>query len=247
MGSRRLPGKPLVPVLGRPLLEWVWRRAARMDVFSKLVVATDSREIMDACTSFGAPSILTSHAHPSGTDRVAEVARHPGFSGFDVVVNLQGDEPLARGVDVSAAVALASSGDWDIGTCVTPLTSPDELGDPSVVKVARTGDGRALYFSRAPVPWRREAPGGEDASTGSAGPWRHLGIYACTPSALRRWAGHPPSALERLEGLEQLRALEAGLRIGTATVPPAPPGVDTPSDVARLEAILGDRASTPLA
>jgi 3-deoxy-manno-octulosonate cytidylyltransferase (CMP-KDO synthetase) len=179
---------------------------------------------------------MTSETHRSGTDRVAEVVGHAAYSGYDVIVNVQGDEPFLEEAHVSAAAQLVLDG-WDVGTIATPVLDVESWRNPAVVKVVRRGDGAALYFSRAPIPHRREAePSAADLS--SAPYLRHMGVYAYTPEALRRWVSLPESALERIEKLEQLRALEAGITIGVAVVDAAAAGVDTPEDAARAEAIL---------
>ena len=145
IGSSRLPRKPLQPLLGRPLVIWVWKRARQMDFLDRLIVATDSEEVADLCRREGADVQLTSPAHPSGSDRAWEVARRMG-SEFDVVVNIQGDEPLVEPDAVSAALAMVERG-FDVGTCATPVRSDEEFQDPDAVKVVRAGDGTALYFS----------------------------------------------------------------------------------------------------
>lgn len=233
LGSERLPRKPLYPLAGRPLIEWVWRKARTFAALDALVIATDSEEVARVCRAFGADAELTAATHESGTDRVAEVVRRPEFQGFDVVVNIQGDEPFLTEEQVAAAVQLILDG-WDVGTVATPVRSLDAYRDPSVVKVVRAESGGALYFSRAPIPHRR---GGEptDAELESPHYLRHVGIYAYTRTALERWVSLPPSALERTERLEQLRALEAGIRIGTGLVSHAEGGVDTPEDAQRAE------------
>lgn len=234
LASTRLPNKPLYPILGRPLIEWVWRRVERLGSLDHAVVATDSDEVAELCRGIGAPVELTSPAHHSGTDRVAEVAARAEYRGFDVIANIQGDEPLLEDRQLSAAVQLVQDEGWDVGTCATPLGSEDARKDPAVVKVARASNGRALYFSRAQIPYVRDAkPTREEMS---AAPFlRHVGIYAYTRDALAAWVALAPSPLERVERLEQLRPLEAGLRIGVAVVDAADPGVDTPADVLRLE------------
>lgn len=246
LGSTRLPDKPLHPLLGRPLVEWVWRRVEEMAVFDRLVIATDAPAVADVCREIGAPVEMTDPDHPSGTDRVAEVVRNPDFADFDVVVNVQGDEPLVDEGHLEAAVSLVRDDDWSIGTCATPLRSGEARDDPNVVKVVRAGDGGALYFSRAPVPFKRDGrPGKEELA---AAPFlRHLGIYAYSRSALERWVSLEPSRLERVERLEQLRPLEDGVDIGVAVVGSAEPGVDTPADVARVEARLSDIYEPPYA
>jgi 3-deoxy-manno-octulosonate cytidylyltransferase (CMP-KDO synthetase) len=204
-----------------------------MRVLETVVVATDSHEVAEVCHGFGARVVLTRDDHPSGTDRVAEVAALPEFSGFDVVVNVQGDEPLVSEDHVEAAAAMVAPGGWDIGTCAGPLGTIEALREPSVVKVVRAESGRALYFSRAPIPHRRDgSPGADELS--EAPYLRHIGIYAYGPEALARWVALPPSPLERLERLEQLRPLEAGMEIGVALVDEAEGGVDTPEDAARI-------------
>ena len=243
LSSTRLRHKPLHPLLGRPLLEWVWRRAEGMALWDALVVATDDERIVELCRSMGAQVLLTDPDHPSGTDRVAEVARHPDWSGHDVVVNLQGDEPLLEGGHVAAALGLVADEDWEVGTCATPVREAGDWLDPGVVKVARAQTGRALYFSRAPIPFLRDGTPGETEL--SASPFlRHLGLYVYRKEALFQWVALPPSPLEGIEKLEQLRALEAGMGIGVAVVDSAAPGVDTPEDAARMEILLRDLAST---
>ncbi|HUH13802.1 MAG TPA: 3-deoxy-manno-octulosonate cytidylyltransferase [Longimicrobiales bacterium] len=236
LASERLPRKPLQELGGRPLIERVWRRAAGMPVFERVVVATDSDEVAAVCRAAGASVELTSTEHASGTERVAEVATRSSYRGFDVVVNLQGDEPFVAEEALAGAARLAASG-WDVGTAATPLRSAGEWRSPDVVKVVRRDDAGALYFSRAPIPWRR---GSEPDAEAFAGPWylRHVGVYAYTPEALGRWVALPPHPLEAEERLEQLRPLAAGLRIGVAVVAAAERGVDTPEDLAWAEARL---------
>ncbi len=237
LASTRLPNKPLYPLLGRPLIEWVWRRVESMKVLDHAVVATDSEEVAEVCRSFGAPVELTSTRHPSGTDRVAEVAGRPSFSEFGVITNIQGDEPLLQECHLEAAISLVRDDSWEIGTCATPLLEHEARRDPSAVKVVRAAGGRALYFSRASIPYQYEGkPTLEDL--GREPFLRHIGIYAYSRDALARWVALAPTTLERLEDLEQLRPLEAGLRIGVAVVGAADHGVDTPADVVRMESAL---------
>jgi 3-deoxy-manno-octulosonate cytidylyltransferase (CMP-KDO synthetase) len=233
LASTRLPRKPLHPVAGRPLIEWVWRRAVASGVFDAVVVATDSPEVQAAARAFGATAVLTRAEHPSGTDRVAEVARREEWRGYPVIVNVQGDEPFVRADHLQAAVDLVRGG-WEVGTVATLIASADEWREPAVVKVARGDDGRALFFTRAPVPFPR------DSAPDFSGDvyLRHVGVYAYAREALLRWVALPEGALERVEKLEQLRALAAGLRIGVAVGEPALGGVDTPADAQRAERIL---------
>jgi 3-deoxy-manno-octulosonate cytidylyltransferase (CMP-KDO synthetase) len=236
-GSERLPSKPLQQLAGHPLLEWVWRRVSTFSVLDALVVATDHPRIVELCQSLGAPVVLTDPAHPSGTDRVAEVAERPEYRDFPLLVNLQGDEPLVEESHVADAVALLREGGWALGTCATPLRDPALLGRPSVVKAVRAENGRALYFSRAPVPFQRD--GEPSAQALSDAPFlRHLGLYSYRREALLQWVSLPPSPLEQIERLEQLRALEAGIPMGIAVVPEAHGGVDTPDDLRIMEAVL---------
>ncbi len=237
LASSRLPHKPLHPVLRKPLLEWVWRRVSGMPLFQRVVVATDAPQVRELCESLGAAVLMTDSGHESGTDRVAEVVDRPGFRDFPVVVNVQGDEPLVEESHLGDAVSLVQHDGWEVGTCATPVGSVEAFRDPSVVKVARARDGRALYFSRAPIPHQRE---GDPSPAALAAPpfLHHVGVYVYRREALLRWVGLPISPLEELERLEQLRALEAGIRIGVAVVDGAHAGVDTPEDVIRVERIL---------
>jgi len=243
LASTRLPNKPLYPLLGRPLIEWVWRRVEGMKALDEVVVATDSEEVAEVCRAMGAPVELTSPDHPSGTDRVAEVARSERYGGFDVIANIQGDEPLLKEAHLAAAIDLVRERGWEIGTCATPLMSLDARKDPSVVKVVRAQSGRALYFSRSPIPYKRDDRPSPD-ELGREPFLRHIGIYAYTPEALENWVAQSPSPLEKLEMLEQLRPLGSGARIGVAVVGAADPGVDTPADAARMEERLEELFST---
>jgi 3-deoxy-manno-octulosonate cytidylyltransferase (CMP-KDO synthetase) len=234
LASTRLPNKPLYPILGRPLIEWVWRRVEQLPILDHAVVATDSEEVAEVCRSFGAPVEMTSLKHPSGTDRVAEVAARGEYRDFPIIANIQGDEPLLEEGQLSAAVRLVRDEGWEVGTCATHVLDEDARKDPSVVKVVRATSGQALYFSRAQIPYRQEGkPTREELEREPF--LRHIGIYVFTRDALAEWVALAPSPLEGLEGLEQLRPLEAGLRIGVAVVGAAGFGVDTPSDVVRLE------------
>lgn len=244
LASTRLPNKPLYPLLGRPLIEWVWRRVAEMTVLDGAVVATDAEEVAEVCRNLGAPVEMTSAQHPSGTDRVAEVAGRQAYADYDVVVNIQGDEPLLKDRHLEAAISLVRDEGWDIGTCATPLLYEEARRDPNVVKVVRGTNGRALYFSRSPVPYKREGKPTEDDLARE--PFlRHIGIYAYSREGLERWVALAPTPLEKLERLEQLRPLEAGLRIGVAVVGAADPGVDTPADAVKMEARLAELYEPP--
>ncbi len=229
LGSTRLPRKPLHPLAGRPLIEWVWRRASGSGLFAEVVIATDSEEIAEVARGFGAVAELTAAEHPSGTDRVAEVAALPAYRAYETIVNVQGDEPFVRADQLAAAAALVGEGGWEVGTVASPITTLEEWRDPAVVKVVRSADAGALYFSRASIPFLRDSePDESDFSSGAF--LRHIGIYAYRAEALARWVTLPVGELERIERLEQLRPLAAGIRIGVAQVDAADIGVDTPAD-----------------
>jgi 3-deoxy-manno-octulosonate cytidylyltransferase (CMP-KDO synthetase) len=229
--STRFPGKPLAPLAGRTLVEEVWRRAALARSLERLVLATDDARIADAGARFGAEVMLTSPAHASGTDRVAEVLERLGGE-FELVLNVQGDEPLLSPTSLDRLVAALASGGADLATLAEPLEDPRDLDDPQVVKVAAAADGRALYFSRAPIPHLR-GPGPRRHAL-----LRHQGLYAYTAAALRLLARSAPSPLELDEGLEQLRALELGLVIRVVDSDFRSQGVDTPADLERVARIL---------
>lgn len=241
LGSTRLAGKVLLPLAGKPMLQWVYERACASGAREVLIAADDDR-IVEAAAAFGAAAILTDRAHASGTDRLAEVARLRGWAGADTVVNVQGDEPLMPAAAIAQVAALlASQPRADIATLATPVESLDELLDPNVVKVVTEAGGRALYFSRAPIPWHRDgAPRGPGSQERFAGARRHRGLYAYRVEALLRIASLPPGTLERWEHLEQLRALEQGLAIWVADAIERPgPDVNTLADLERVRALLG--------
>ena len=233
LGSERLPRKPLHILAGRPLIEWVWRRASSIRVLDAVVVATDSAEVADLCGRVGAAVELTASAHDSGTERVAEVAARPSFARYDVVVNVQGDEPFLTDAQVEGAVERVRAG-WDVGTAAAPLRTLEAWRDPAVVKVVRDDAGGALYFSRAPIPHPRGAEPSR-SELASDRYLRHVGVYAFRPDALQRWVRLPASPLERTERLEQLRPLAAGMGFGVAVVDAADGGIDTPEDARRAE------------
>lgn len=228
LAATRLPRKPLRLLGGAPLIVRVWERVRDLGIADRVVVATDSAEIVEALQSAGAEWQLTSPDHPSGTDRVAEVAAHPTFRAFDLIVNVQGDEPFVAESAVRGALALVREGRFTIGT-VAARARRDVLERPSVVKVVSADDGRALYFSRAPIPWLRESG---DSEIRDAYVHQHVGVYAYTREALARWVALPQHPLERIERLEQLRPLAAGMPIGVAIIEELPtPGIDTEHDL----------------
>jgi 3-deoxy-manno-octulosonate cytidylyltransferase (CMP-KDO synthetase) len=240
-GSTRLPAKALADIAGRPMIQWV-SAAALGSRADEVVVATDDARVADAAA--GEPRVtvvMTRGDHPSGTDRIAEVAQLRGWSESDIVVNVQGDEPLlpCQLID-QVADLLASDARADVATLSTPIISVAELLDPNAVKVVSTSDGSALYFSRAPIPWHRDGAKQDLMSqTQFAGAQRHLGIYAYRVASLRRITSMEPSTLELTEKLEQLRAMQAGMRILVAQAcASAGTGVDTEHDLTRVRAII---------
>jgi 3-deoxy-manno-octulosonate cytidylyltransferase (CMP-KDO synthetase) len=237
-GSSRLQGKPLLNIGDRPMLQWVWQRAVASGA-ATVLIATDDERIRGAALKFGADCVLTSPQHASGTDRIAEVVKKRGFAPDDIVVNLQGDEPTMPAEVVSGvAQSLSDVAGRDIATAVAPIESLEEFLDPNCVKALRAGDGRALYFSRAPVPWPRDSVSAH-RPTSFAGAWRHIGIYAYRVRELLQFAAWPPTPLETAEKLEQLRALEHGMHIHLVVLDAAPPaGVDTPADLERVRKVL---------
>lgn len=241
--STRLPGKPLAPIAGRPMIQWVWERASQSGADS-VVVATDDERVAAACREFGAIACMTAPGHASGTDRIAEVAAIKGWDDDVVVVNVQGDEPLLPPALVrQVAELLRLHPGADIGTLATPIHDLDEYLDPNIVKLVAAADGRALYFSRAPVPWNRDgAPGGLGSQQRFEGAMRHLGIYSYRVGSLQRLAATAPCRLEETEKLEQLRALWLGMCIqADAAMEVPPPGIDTPADLERINQLLEDR------
>jgi 3-deoxy-manno-octulosonate cytidylyltransferase (CMP-KDO synthetase) len=232
-GSTRLPGKPLVPLAGKPLVQHIWDRAILARSLSGLVVATDDERIARVVAGFGGRALMTSTSHPSGTDRLAEVARALPAA---IYVNIQGDEPLLDAADVDALVeGLRADPGLSMATLASPLGDPKAAEDPNIVKVVCDASGRALYFSRCPIPYPRHgkapAPAGSDPWP-TRGRWlRHIGLYAYRHDFLLEFASWEPSALERTEGLEQLRALERGRAIQVFPARGRYVGVDTPEDL----------------
>jgi 3-deoxy-manno-octulosonate cytidylyltransferase (CMP-KDO synthetase) len=233
-GASRLPGKPLVDIGGRPLIQWVWE-CARASGAASAIVATDDARVAAVARGFGADVAMTSSRHASGTDRIAEVVRARELGPGEVIVNLQGDEPLMPpGLITEVAAAFLDHPHIDISTAAAPIASLEEFLDPSCVKALRAHDGSALYFSRAPVPFPRERTA-DGRPTAFEGALRHIGLYAYRVESLLRFAGWPPTPLETTEKLEQLRALEYGMRIHVLVLAESPPGgVDTPEDLERV-------------
>ena len=229
LGATRLPRKPLRLLGGEPLVVRVHQRVVALAVADQVVVATDHADIGRVCTQYGIPYVLTDEAHPSGTDRVAEVAARAEFGHMDVVLNVQGDEPFVSYEALAGAVGIVTSGVAPIGTASIPI-GPDALSRPDVVKVVCTDVGRALYFSRAPIPFLRDPA---DAPLLAPLIRQHVGVYAYTRAALAQWVAWAPHPLEQVERLEQLRPLAHGLAIGVARVSAAEGGIDTEDDLRR--------------
>ncbi len=234
-GSTRLPGKSLTPLCGKPLIRWVMEAVNRAERLDAVVVATDDERIRDVVQSVGGTAVMTRVDHPSGTDRVAEAV---ACLDADVVINIQGDEPLIDPavIDGLAALMLGDPA-WDMATAATPIVRPEELSNPSVVKVVFDAAHRALYFSRSAIPFVRD----EDDGGAQGLHWRHLGIYAYRRAFLERLVSTPVCALERAEKLEQLRALHIGARMAVMETDDEGMGVDTPEDVQYVEALLRER------
>jgi 3-deoxy-manno-octulosonate cytidylyltransferase (CMP-KDO synthetase) len=233
LGATRLPRKPLRLLAGAPLVVRVWERAMSLALADRCVIATDSADVAEAARRAGAECVMTREDHPSGTDRVAEVAARPEFRRYGVLVNVQGDEPYVSAAAVRGAAALVTGGRFELGTAAA-RADVAVLARPDVVKAVTADDGRAMYFSRASIPWLRDPA---DRGLLEAHVTQHIGVYAYTRDALARWVALPPHPLERIERLEQLRPLAAGLAMGVALVDEVPRGgIDTEEDLVRANA-----------
>jgi 3-deoxy-manno-octulosonate cytidylyltransferase (CMP-KDO synthetase) len=229
--SSRFPGKPLALIAGRPMIQHVVERVRKARRVSRVIVATDDERIRAAVASFGGEAVMTRRDHRSGTERIAEVAVHVPA---EIYVNVQGDEPLiSPGVIDAVVQEISSDPGIQVATLCVPIVQPAEIMDPNVVKVVTDFDGNALYFSRAPVPWVRDAAGPVAARH-----FKHIGIYAYRRDALLEFPTLPPGELEHLEQLEQLRWLENGYRIRVAECEYTGIAVDVPADIPRVEEIL---------
>ncbi len=231
-GSQRLPGKPVRKLCGKPLVQWVWEAACQAKRLTRLVIATDSTRIAALCRRFGAETVLVPDELPSGTDRVARAYELLQLQA-DIVLNLQADEPLLHPHHIDALIeALSARPQWDAATLVQPITTLHELLSPAVVKAVLRSDGAALYFSRTPIPYVRHRD--LDQWLQEAPYWKHIGIYAYRTDVLHHFCMLPPSPLERAEGLEQLRLLEAGYTLGCLPVEGILMGIDTPEQLASV-------------
>jgi 3-deoxy-manno-octulosonate cytidylyltransferase (CMP-KDO synthetase) len=230
LGSTRLSRKVLRLIAGRSMVEWVYRAAAASGLMDPVLIATDSEEVAAVCRERGLPVVITSPDCASGSDRVREVA---GQVAADIYVNIQGDEPTLTPGFFPPLLALFQRPEVQVATLAIP-SAPEDIANPNAVKVVTAADGRALYFSRATIPYDRDG-------SGYSGYRKHLGIYAYRRAALERFAALPPSPLEQIERLEQLRLLENGIDIYVAPAPHDTIGVDTEEDLARAEALLNSR------
>lgn len=244
LASTRLPNKPLADIAGLPMVVRVAQRASQSGA-ARVVVAGDDPSIVAACAAHGVQAILTRQDHPSGTDRLAEACEQLGLDGDDIVVNVQGDEPLIDPALIGAvASTLSAHPECAMSTAAHAIDSLDDFLNPNVVKAVLDAQGNALYFSRAPIPWWR------DGSTGGASPGvlpepqplRHIGIYGYRAGFVRKFPSLAPAPIEAIEALEQLRALWHGHRIAVHVSQAAPgPGIDTPEDLARVRAVFAAR------
>lgn len=234
MGAQRFPGKPLHLIAGIPLVVRVLRQALKSRLADAVLVATDDERIAAVVREAGGTAVLTSSSLPSGTDRVRAAVEGTDAT---IVVNVQGDEPLMEPENVDRVIEyLAAHPDVPLATVARPIDDPAQIADPNVVKVVRGDDGRALYFSRSPIPFRRSAEPGLPT-------WKHLGLYGYRRQALDTWTSLPPHPLERAESLEQLRALAAGLVMAVLPAVGDSIGVDTPADAEAVERILANEAA----
>jgi len=239
LASTRLPRKPLADIGGVPMIVRVAQRAA-LSSAGAVVVAADHADIVAACEAHGVRVVATRADHATGSDRLAEACEKLGLDGGDVVVNVQGDEPLIEPALIDACAALLGQrDDCVMSTAAHAIDSTTELDNPNVVKVVLDAAGRALYFSRAPIPWWRDGRAAGNAQMQVPAPLRHIGLYGYRAGFLRRFPTLPPAPLEQIESLEQLRVLWHGERIAVHVTEHAPgPGVDTPEDLARVRALL---------
>ncbi len=235
--SSRFPGKPLAKLGGKPMILWVLEAAGRAVSLDHVIVATDDSRIRDVVSEAGGAAQMTSPEHETGSDRIAEVA---AGGDWEIVVNIQGDEPLIDPLQIDRAVeGLKANPDIPVSTLKTPVRAPGELIDPNVVKVVTDKNDRALYFSRSPIPFDRD--GSQNEKKTIKGSFRHLGLYAYRKNFLIEFTRMPATFLETQEKLEQLRILESGHSILVLEVSSISPGVDCPEDLARLESLITDR------
>ena len=235
-GSTRFPGKPLVRIAGRTLIEWVYRQCNRVRGVDSIVVATDDERILEEVVAFGGEAMMTRRSHGSGSERAAEVARRKKAG---LIINVQGDEPLLEPKAIEQLIqGMRKDKRIGIGTLANPIRNKDDFFDPNVVKVTLDHRGCALYFSRAAIPFLRDR---RSKNSFPAPAFRHVGIYGYRNAVLQKWVRMKPTRLERMEKLEQLRALENGLEIKVFLTDYEAIGVDVPSDMKKVERILAKR------
>ena len=241
--STRFPGKPLALLLGRPMIQHVCERVAAAELVDRVIVATDDRRILETVIGFGGEALLTRNDHPTGTDRLAEVA---ATLDAELIVNVQGDEPMIHPQMIDQVVRpLLESPAIQMGTLAARLTRVEDFRNPNVVKVVRDLAGFALYFSRAPIPWPRDVSEDDLAvHLPQLGLWRHIGLYVYRRSLLLDYPGWPETPLEKQECLEQLRALERGVRLYVAETRWDSHGVDTPADLERVEFLMKQKKNS---
>lgn len=238
-GSTRVPGKSLAMIAGKPMIQWTVERVKQAQRLDGVIVATDDARIADCVLSLDLPGVqvaMTRADHPSGTDRIAEAVESIQA---DAIINVQGDEPLIDPALIDELADVISSGDWDMATAATPIDDPEQITDPSVVKALFNRHGEALYFSRATIPFIRDPAGVSTAGVY----WRHIGIYAYRRDYLLKLVKEPVCALENLEKLEQLRALDMGCRMKVIQTQDFGIGVDTPDDLIKAEQLLAQEAT----
>lgn len=231
-GSTRFPGKPLALLAGKPMVQWVYERACQAELLNEVIIATDDQRIFDAVKKFGGRVVMTRHDHPSGSDRIAEVA---ATSDAEIIVNIQGDEPLIEpaAIDLGVKILLDHPA-AQVGTLVCPLRDAADLRNPNIVKVVLAQDNTALYFSRSPVPFCRGARS-DDEWLQQHTYFKHIGLYVFRRNMLLQFVQWPPGVLERVESLEQLRLLEHGVKIHVAVTEYEARGVDTDDDLEALQ------------
>ncbi len=238
-GSTRFPGKSLAMINGKPMIQWVYERTQRSRLIDRVFIATDDVRIRNVVTSFGGQAVMTSLEHPTGTDRISEVAQHLDC---EIVVNVQGDEPLIHPDTIDEAIApLRADASIPMGTLCRKIDDPAEVSDPNVVKVVFDSKGFALYFSRAPIPWDRDRWAGRVSleTLPLSGPmYKHIGLYVYRRNFLLRFTRMPQTELEGREKLEQLRALEAGYKIKVVETVHESFGVDIPEDLGKIQKLL---------
>ena len=238
--SSRFPGKPLAPICGKPMIQWVVEKARKASLVSEVIVATDDKRIADVVAAFGGRAVMTSAGHPSGTDRIAEVAE--GLE-YDIVVNVQGDEPLIPPENIDLAVRpLMNDRSITVSTLMMRITGIEDIFDPNIVKVVVDREGLALYFSRAPIPYDRDdwrdMRSRENKNPVTFPVYKHIGLYAYAKDFLMQFPRLPSSMLESVEKLEQLRILENGISIKVMETDKISLGVDCPEDLVKVERLL---------